>query len=147
MKLHTHLKTFIPANQQGFTKSKSTTTNLLEKSQFITESTSKGNQVDVIYFDLSKAFDVINRQILAQKLARLSMPFTLFYATMNFVIGRSNQLKVDGKPMEHTFDIHSSVPQGSHCGPLLLLSTTKFFAIVNNIEQQIELQKSINKLY
>lgn len=36
------------------------------------------NQLDVIYFDFSKAFDTIDRYILAVKLAKLSMPYSIY---------------------------------------------------------------------
>lgn len=38
---------------------------------------------------------------------------------MNFIIGRNYQLKLDGVAEENVFDTYSSVPQGSHIGPLL----------------------------
>lgn len=96
------------------------------------------------------------------------MPFSIFFAIMNFITGRHYQLKIDGMPTQHSFATQSSVPQGSHCGPLLfnlftadiIITTdgtnnsiliyaddTKIYAIVNNIEQQLHLQTSIDRLY
>lgn len=167
LKLQNHMTSVIPQSQHGFTAKKGTQTNLLEITQFISENSSKGNQIDVIYFDFSKAFDVIDHSILASKLAKFSMPFSLFWTTMNFVIGRKYQMKIDGIPTNHQFEIFSSVPQGSHVGPflfnimtsdilectidsnnqqLLYADDTKFFGIVNNITEQLHLQHSIDKL-
>lgn len=108
-KLRTHIAGLIPSNQHGFMESKSTTTNLLEFTQFIKEENSIGNQVDVIYFDLSKAFDRVNHKLLATKLARYSIPYSIYFTATNFIVG----------PLAHSFETHSSVPQGSHIGPLL----------------------------
>lgn len=74
------------------------------------------HQVDVIYFDFSKAFDTLNHSILAEKLAKYFMPFFIFFATMNFVINRKYHLKVNGQVMPHSFSTYSAVPEGSRCG-------------------------------
>lgn len=97
-----------------------------------------------------------------------STPFSMYFAIMNFVINRKFQLKIEGIPLSYEFMPLSSVPQGSHCGPLLFniytadlnqcvtqtnnniltfADDTKFFAVVNNLEQQLQLQQSIDRLY
>jgi len=50
-------------NQHGFVKGRSTVTNLSCISQVITEAIDIGSQVDVIYTDLSKAFDRLRQSI------------------------------------------------------------------------------------
>jgi hypothetical protein len=54
--------------RHGFTKSKSTITNLLTCIEFITLLVSSQSQVDAIYFDLSSAFDLVSHTLLLQKL-------------------------------------------------------------------------------
>jgi hypothetical protein len=54
--------------QQGFLKGKSTTTQLLEVYHDILDSVASGNEVDVIYLDLSKAFDKVHHNLLLLKL-------------------------------------------------------------------------------
>jgi hypothetical protein len=44
-------------------------TNLLEFTQYISNGLDNGEQIDVIYTDLSKAFDVVNHGLLLQKLS------------------------------------------------------------------------------
>lgn len=167
-KLIQHMSEIIPQTQHGFMSAKSTQSNLVEITQFISEKAAQGHQVDVIYFDFSKAFDVIDHHILASKLAMYSIPFTLFFTTMNFIIGRTYRLKIDGKLTDHQFQTQSSVPQGSHCGPflfnimssditnctkdtpnfqLMYADDVKFYATINNLEDQLTLQRSIDKLH
>lgn len=52
------------------------------------------------------------------------MPSTLYTIVMNFVTNRVYKLKVDGVETRHTIMTTSSVPQGSHCGPILFLLMT-----------------------
>lgn len=118
-KLSLHTATLIPDEQHGFRQRRGTTTNLFEKTLFIHEHISAGTQVDIVYFDLSKAFDTINHRIIAKRLASVSTAITLFKTIMNFVIGRSYILKADGKQTNFKFSTESAVPQRSHLGPAL----------------------------
>lgn len=113
----------ISINQHGFRRNKGTTTNLIEITQLLHDNV-KNCQVDVIYFDYSKAFDQIRHDLLAAKLSQLAMPFNLYRLIMNFVVDRKYILKVDGQ--QTTFEIkpRSSVPQGSHFGPVLYILFT-----------------------
>lgn len=67
----------IPRQQHGFVSHKGTLTNLLEHTQFLHSQLRLGKQVDVIYFDYSKAFDQVDHYILLSKLARLATPLSL----------------------------------------------------------------------
>lgn len=69
--LYKHLEPEITPNQHGFRRNKGTTTNLMEITQLLHENVKKF-QVDVIYFDYSKAFDQIRHDLLAVKLAQYS---------------------------------------------------------------------------
>lgn len=98
--------------------------NLISITPFLNTANFNGHKVDMIYFDMSKAFDRVDHFILAKKLYELSLPY-LLYSTestaMQFVIGRQYILKADGAETNIKFNTKSSVPQGSHCGPLLFL--------------------------
>lgn len=157
--LYEYLGSIISKNQHGFMKNRSTVTNLLEITQFLHENIKK-DQIDVIYFDFSKAFDHIKHDLLAVKLSRLSMPFNLFRVIMNFVIGRSYLLKLDNIETNFSIKPQSSVPQGSHFGPVLYIlftndvglqelcfaDDTKLFQVVRNMEERDQLQQKISKL-
>lgn len=167
-KLYLHLCKIIPKCQHGFMPSRSTQTNLLEFTQFAQDAINKGSAVDVLYFDFSKAFDRVDYGLLAKKLAALSMPATLFTVLMNFITNRAYQLKTDNVIHQHFVRPQSSVPQGSHCGPILYLiftaditscvqnidvnqlmyaDDTKFYAIVDNFEQMSHMQTAADNLY
>lgn len=115
-KIYDHLESIIPACQHGFMKKRSTATNLAE----ITNTSNK-NRVDVLYFDFSKAFDRVDHAILAEKITKLAMPYSLYSTVMNFISHRIYQIKADGTIYSEKFIAPSSVPQGTHCGPLLYL--------------------------
>lgn len=130
-KLAHHVNEIIPEQQHGFIQHKSTSTNLFEKTLFIHEHIARGKQVDVIYFDLSKAFDRINHKLIARRLAEIGTPLAFYKTIMNFVIGREYIVKADGKVTPNAFKTFSAVPQGSHVGPLLFnLATMNIVLIV-----------------
>lgn len=79
------------------------------------------NRIDVVYFDFSKTFDHVDHRLLTRKLAKLLMPYLLFKTVMNFIMNRTYAIKVDGKAQKEVFTASSSIPQGSHCGPLLYI--------------------------
>ena len=59
--LNYHVKDVIHQSQHGFTKGRSCNTNLVEFSSFISTNLERMEvkQVDVVYFDLSSAFDKV----------------------------------------------------------------------------------------
>lgn len=69
----THFDNIRSNNQHGFRKNSSTTTNLLDFYQKVYQAIDKYKCVDVIYFDLSKAFDKIDHTILMKKTNKLQI--------------------------------------------------------------------------
>lgn len=120
-RLYEHLEFAIPTNQHGFVKGRSTTSNLLEQTHQIMETIKAGGRMDVIYFDFSKAFDHVNHTKLFAKLSKLSIPLPLLKLVASFIVGRTYILKVDGITTTSSICPQSSVPQGSHIGPLLYI--------------------------
>lgn len=146
---------------------RNTTSNLIEMTEFLHKQRGNNVQTDVVYFDYSKAFDKIDHHLLASKLVSLSMPLLPFLTVMNFITNRTYQLKVNNGPSGERFTSHSSVPQGSHCGPLLFATMchdtascidnsdlnvllyaddTKFYKVIKSMEDEERLQQAIDKL-
>ena len=69
--LRKHLKLLICDQQHGFMPKKSTTTNLLSYSDFITKAFDDGAQVHAIYTDFEKAFDCVSHELLLFKMQNL----------------------------------------------------------------------------
>jgi hypothetical protein len=73
--IHEHLSHYLKLKlnpcQHGFTKHKSTTTNLVAFLDFITPLVRSQRQVDSIYFDLTSAFDLLPHTLLPHKLSAL----------------------------------------------------------------------------
>lgn len=154
-------------HQHGFTKKQSTTTNLIDVTQRIHQCLAKGSQMDVVYFDISKAFDRLNHRLLAIKLAKLGIPNDLFYSTMLFVLNRTYTLKIGDKPTNLHINPNSAVPQGSCAGPVLYLlysldsmasqedgifisayaDDTKIMSEINSIEDTERLQRAISNFH
>lgn len=162
--LYHHLGNHISKNQHGFIKERSTITNLMEITQFLHEAIGQKHQVDVIYFDFTKVFDQIQHDRLAIKLARLSMPYLLYRTIIKFVLNRKYIVRIDNQPTNFVISPKSSVPQGSHCGPVSFIiyindfviifgnnilqyaDDTKFYRIIRNYEDVRMLQKEIANL-
>ena len=72
--IYSQCANLIIPNQHGFLKGKSTLTNLIETTSSLTESMEAGSQTDVIYTDLSKAFDILPHEIILFKLEKLKFP-------------------------------------------------------------------------
>ena len=99
---------------------KSTSTNLIIFKNFITEAFERGNQVDVVHTDFSKAFDRLDHVLLVEKLSTLGIRDPLLSWLRNYLSDRTQFVSI--------YDIYSTlikassgVPQGSHLGPLLFI--------------------------
>lgn len=115
-----HVKHYISEDQHGFMPKRSTTTNLLSITSFIMDGFSAGSQTDVIYMDLSAAFDRINHDIAVAKLERLGFGGSLLHWFKTYLCGRSLKVKI-GEKVSASFPAVSGIPQGSHLGPLIFL--------------------------
>ena len=114
-----HLEKNVTKNSQhGFRRGRSPTTNLVEFTDRITKWMDEGKSVDVVYFDLSKAFDKVCHVRLAVKLEAAGICGKLQKWICEWLRGRRQAVKVDGA-ISTWKDVGSSVPQGTVLGGTL----------------------------
>ena len=120
--LYTYLdsKNLLSATQFGFCSGLSVSDQLLLTYDYVSFHLDQGSDVDVLLFDYSKAFDVVNHQVLLSKLFLIGIRNPLLGWIGDFLTGRKMQVVVH-QSSSYVSDIPSGVPQGSVLGPLLFL--------------------------
>ena len=117
-------------HQFGFRSGRSTTDQLLIVYETVSGIVDNGGTVDVIYFDYSKAFDVVNHEILLTKLRSIGIKGEILAWISSFLTDRTLQVCVKGHTSRPR-SVLSGVPQGSVLGPLL------FLVYINHIASQL----------
>ena len=80
----------------------------------------EGNNVDVVTVDFSKAFDKISHNLLLHKLEKYGIKGNIYAWISDFLKGRTSSVIVNSCHSQ-SFNITSSVPQGSILGPLMYI--------------------------
>ena len=115
--------------QFGFLPGRSTTSNLLITDYLINKELSSDNAVDVVFFDVSKAFDTVPHSTLLHKISNsFGVVVKLHSWLKSFLTGRAQSIKINSKIHSNLFSQTSSVTsgmiQGSVLGPLLYAAYT-----------------------
>jgi Reverse transcriptase (RNA-dependent DNA polymerase) len=124
-------------DQFGFRRTGSTTCALVYLTHYVTEMLESHCYVRCLCVDFSKAFDVVDHNILSNKLALLQLPVHIFHWLLSFLTGRTQQVKV-GTTLSVAKPINRGTIQGSGIGP------TDYVIMASDLRA---LSRTINKLF
>ena len=118
-------------NQHGFSKGRSTVTNLICALNIWSEALSHNIPVDIIYLDFEKAFDKVPHQRLLTQLSNFGIHGKIHGWISSFLSNRTQAVRVN-EAVSSSAPVLSGVPQGSVLGPAL------FLIYVTNISDHIK---------
>lgn len=134
----------IPPEQHGFTSGASTVTQLADCVFDWNCALNEGHSVDVIYFDLSKAFDKVCHLKLLHKLNHIGIRGTLLNWFRSYLENRSMHVKVENS-FSKSYPCTSGVPQGGVLSPLLfLIYTFMESTIITTTQKSAMLYRSLS---
>lgn len=112
------LKSDLNVKQHGFRPKHSTLSNLIDFYTNVNCYIDRGSPVDIVSFDLSKAFDELDHSILLYKLKKFGFNNQLLLFLKKILNNRKQVVLIDNVYSD-VINVTSGVPQGSVLGPVL----------------------------
>ena len=122
--------------QSGFRKGRNTSDSLLCLESEIRKAHVNKEKVVAVFFDIEKAYDMLWKEGLLIKIAKLGVGGRLYNWVRNFLCDRKIMVKV-GTAYSSVVSVENGTPQGSVCSPVL------FDIMINDIFEKVE--KTIGK--
>lgn len=107
-------------SQHGFRRGRSVTTAIYDYVTELHNNLNNAKKCVGIFMDLSKAFDMVDHQLLLDKLYRYGLRGKIHNWIQSYLSDRSQLVEFDGV-RSATLTLSKGVPQGSVLGPLLFL--------------------------
>lgn len=107
-------------SQHGFRSKKSTSTAIAELCNSVYECLNNKQFPIALYFDLSRAFDTVDHDLLLEKLYRIGVRGVAYNWAASYLRGR-RQIVVIDKYKSESRNVNIGVPQGSTLGPLFFI--------------------------
>lgn len=104
-----HLKKIIHPSQHGFMSSRSTLTNLTEFVQHASEVVDDTGQLDVVYFDVRKAFDQVPHELFLRKCEASGLSNAATSLMRSYITDRKYQVKLNGVASRFVYPKSGSV--------------------------------------
>jgi len=105
-------------SQHGFKRDHSTVTALLEIQNRISRNINRGKYHEMISLDLSAAFDMVNHEILVERMKTAGLPNDIINILKNWLTGRKAYVEC-GWEVSDLFPVTDGTVQGSVLGPIL----------------------------
>ena len=160
---HMTINNLFSNQQYGFIRGRSTVLQMLNVMDVWTKAMDKGDSIDTVYLDFTKAFDKVPHNRLMSKLNSVGINTETLNWIKAFLSDRVQQICVNGSNSTRK-PVTSGIPQGSVLGPILFVlyindlpsnilsdvymfaDDTKIFNIIKSPEDQETLQNDLDTL-
>lgn len=117
---HLENNNHLTVNQHGFRKHRSIETATCHLLNYIYSEIDKSKLVITIFFDLSKAFDLVHPEFLITKLSKFGLPQNVMKWLKSYMENRCMSVRYKSS-ISSQQNVNLGVPQGSVLGPLLFV--------------------------